>query len=42
MSQQNESLEDFFPKGAIAFFGLVVLIMAFVWFGAYFLMIYRH
>ena len=42
MNQQNEGLEDFFPKGAIAFFFLVIIVMAVVWFGAYFIMIYRH
>lgn len=38
-SQNNHQNEKFVPKGAIAFFGIVLLIMATIWFFVYFIMI---
>ncbi|MDR3606641.1 MAG: hypothetical protein P4M08_04575 [Oligoflexia bacterium] len=33
---------EFFPKGAILFFLLLIVFFALVWLGIYALMIYRH
>ena len=37
----TEQPEKFVPKGAIAFFILLVLLGLFIWFGIYFLMLDR-
>ena len=38
---QGHEEQEFFPKGAIAFFLLLSVFMLLVWFGVYFIMIYR-
>jgi fatty acid desaturase len=40
-SQPSESDQRFFPRGAIFFFGLLVVLYAAVWFIIYWLMIAR-
>jgi len=38
---EKQSEESFTPKGAFAFFGAVLSVMALIWLGVYFLMIQR-
>jgi Cytochrome c oxidase subunit IIa family len=37
----NSTEEKFKPKGAIAFFAVLVLLCLIIWFGIYFLMLQR-
>ena len=37
----KESEEKFIPKGAIAFFMLLIVLCAVIWFGVYFIMLSR-
>jgi hypothetical protein len=39
--QQTQSEEKFVPKGAMAFFVLLVILCLVIWFGIYFLMLDR-
>ncbi len=39
---RSPSAEEFFPKGAIAFFAALIVFFGSVWMGLYALMIYRH
>jgi hypothetical protein len=41
ISQEEEFDKNFKPKGAIAFFVLLVLLGAFIWYGIYFIMLGR-
>lgn len=41
MEPSNEE-EKFIPKGAIAFFVLLILLCLVIWFGIYFLMLQRN
>jgi hypothetical protein len=41
ISQEEEFDQNFKPKGAIAFFVLLVLLGAFIWYGIYFIMLGR-
>lgn len=34
--------ENFFPRGAIAFFALMIAAYGLIWLGIYFLMLHRH
>jgi hypothetical protein len=38
---KSPSSEKFFPRGAIAFFVLLVILCLIIWFGIYFLMLQR-
>ena len=39
---QLQDQEEFYPKGALVFFLLLIILIAVIWFGMYFIMIYRH
>ncbi|MFB6456869.1 cytochrome c oxidase subunit 2A [Chitinophaga sp. Hz27] len=39
--QQQETPEKFVPRGAIAFFALLIALGLIIWFGIYFLMLSR-
>ncbi|NIG55824.1 cytochrome c oxidase subunit 2A [Chitinophaga sp. Cy-1792] len=39
--QQQENSEKFVPRGAIAFFALLITLGLIIWFGIYFLMLSR-
>jgi hypothetical protein len=39
--QQNLSNEQFFPKGAIAFFATLLVLCAVLWFVIYFIMLQK-
>jgi hypothetical protein len=41
ISQEEEFDKNFKPRGAIAFFILLVLLGAFIWYGIYFIMLGR-
>ena len=40
--QPTEDNEEFFPRGAIAFFGVVLVSYGLIWLGIYFLLIHRQ
>ena len=42
MSETRSKEAEFFPRGAIAFFALMVAFFAVVWMFFYLLMIHRH
>lgn len=37
--EMNPNEEEFYPRGAIAFFGLLISILAVIWFTIYLIMI---
>jgi len=41
MKEQNNELENFQPKGAIAFFILLLALFAVIWFAIYLVMLSR-
>ena len=41
LTDEQQFDQDFKPKGAIAFFILLIILGAFIWFGIYFLMLQR-
>ncbi len=41
MEPTRETGDRFVPYGALAFFGLLILLTVLIWFGSYFLMLNR-
>ncbi|MGA1983499.1 MAG: hypothetical protein ABSG84_13665 [Acidobacteriaceae bacterium] len=40
--QSQPTEEDFFPRGAVAFFALMIVCFGLIWLGIYFLLLYRQ